>query len=75
MECWKFDEAARAGSRRTCRIERLGGGGFPDIAQEEVVEAAFAVVAAKEAEAEEEVLDVPAVGPGGVSGLAVRAFR
>jgi len=61
----------------TCAcIGLLGvGGGFPEIAQEEMVEAAFALVAAKEPEAQEEVFDGPAVRPGCVDGATARAMR
>jgi hypothetical protein len=53
----------------------LRSGGFPEVAQEEVVEAAFAMVAAKETEAQQEVLDVSAVRAGRVLGLTVGAIR
>jgi hypothetical protein len=55
--------------------ERSGGGVFPEITEEEVVEAVFALVAAKEAEAQKKVLDVFTMRARGVGGLAARAFR
>jgi len=51
------------------------GGGFPEVAQQEVVEAAFALVAAKESEAQEEVFHGSTMRPGGVFGAAARAVR
>jgi hypothetical protein len=45
---------------------RSENGLLPEVTEKEVMEAALAVAAAKETEAEHEVLDGPAVGTGGL---------